>query len=159
MATTGDANAGKVYIIQIKFSVEDSDSHVYTLMHEHLHRVYRYDLTPCYSHSTLNATFLSSFFFLQPKDVATCYNLACCSALSGNVGACRHALEHAVGVVISGKAHGGSSGGRGGGGVGGQPKWADTAPTIERGDLSSDDDLGSVRGEDWFAALVASLPE
>ena len=129
--------------------------------------------TRCVTFNTVTHTLdterllLPSSFFLQPKDVATCYNLACCSALSGNVGACRHALEHAVGVVISGKAHGGSSGGRGGGGGGGggggvggggQPKWADTAPTIGRGDLSSDDALGRVRGEDWFAALVASLP-
>jgi hypothetical protein len=101
-------------------------------------------------------TWLQQAMRMQPKDVATCYNLACCSALAGNSGACRHALEHAVSVVLSGKAEAGGTTNRAS--AAGQPRWADTTPSVGRQDLAEDEDLESVRGEEWFSVLVQSIP-
>ena len=87
---------------------------------------------------------------MDPKDVATCYNLACACALSGDAGRCRHALTHAVQVAATCSADAGSGSG-----------WAavdDAAELLLRvQDLLQDEDLATVRDAGWFQELVRSM--
>ena len=94
---------------------------------------------------------------LDPKDVPTCYNLACAYALAGNEAGCRHALAHAASTSASGVAGGTIGRGRGGGSS--DEGWAsyDGAAILQASDLASDPDLATVRQAPWFADAVRVL--